>query len=50
MPRKTFSSTVRAGTSAISWAIVAMPAARASRGEWKRTGSPSTSSSPASGW
>ncbi len=49
MPSMTFSSTVAFGTSAISCAIVAIPVASASRGEWKRSGSSSTISSPSSG-
>ena len=34
MPRKTFSSTERCGTSVGSWAMIVTPSRSASRGEW----------------
>ena len=40
-PRKKFRHTDRSGAMARSWYTVAMPRARASRGESKLTGSPS---------
>jgi hypothetical protein len=49
-PSSTFSSTVRAGTSAISCAIVAIPALSASRGERNVTRWSFSSKSPVSGW
>src|SRR6476469_1251868 len=48
-PMNTFSATVRSGNCVGSWWITAMPACCASRGPAKCTGSPSTSTSPASG-
>ena len=47
-PRKKFRQIDMSGTIARSWYTVAMPRSRASRGEWKLTASPSTSSSPSS--
>jgi hypothetical protein len=47
-PRNTFSSTVRAGTSAPSWEMRLMPWRIASRGLWIVAGSPSKLSVPAS--
>ena len=44
-----FSATVKSGTRFNSWKIMAMPRSLACRGLVKRTGSPATSDSPASG-
>ena len=49
-PRKKLRQIAISGTVARSWNTVAMPASLASRGEQKRVGSPSTSSSPSSCW
>ena len=49
-PRNRFCATDIDGTRLTSWYTVLMPAACASSGRPNATGSPSSSSSPASGW